>query len=128
MAHNYPVPSDTDLEQMITQSFAALPEPDYSSLKLIEERVFRKARLQKREKNLNKIPWWIVLLLAGSFATAAWWMEELFMDKQNRDISDKQTSVDGKIEERQETDDIRNKNNESFDNRDSKIIYQRESF
>jgi hypothetical protein len=31
--------------------------------------------------DLNKIPWWIVLLLAGSFATAAWWAGELLFNE-----------------------------------------------
>ena len=141
MSHKFSMPDDNDLEYLIKQVFESMPDVDQSRLSMIENRLLQKARRDKPQKTLNKIPWWIVLLLAGGFATAAWWAGDLFFDKQESEITDKQTVYSDKISEREssmnaakssteenEQDEQDEQNNETYEDRESPIIYQRESF
>ena len=76
MAHNFAVPDETQLERLISKVYAAMPGPEQTQLNRIEEWLACAITLNKSRTHVNKIPWWIVLLLAGGFATAAWWAGE----------------------------------------------------
>ena len=133
MTHKFTQPTDIGLEKLITRAFESMPEAEQSRLSLIESRILRETEKNKQKK-LNKIPWWIVLLLAGGFATAAWWAGDLIISEQNKKITEKQNTGSGNIDSRQveveknepETND--EKTNENYQDNDSPVIYQRESF
>ena len=133
MTHRFTQPTDIGLEKLVTQAFESMPEAERSRLSLIESRILRETEKNKQKK-LNKIPWWIVLLLAGGFATAAWWAGDLIISEQNKKITEKQNTGSGNIDSRQveveknepETND--EKTNENYQDNDSPVIYQRESF
>jgi|GEM_PF-3248787 len=135
MTHNYQLPTEAEIENLIAQVFESRPNPEQSRLSLIESKLLQKARKNKYQKNVNKIPWWIVLVLAGGFATATWWAGDLLKGEQNTEIIDKQPVSSDKISERQydsnDTEDAIKKNtqyDENHEDKDSPIIYQRENF
>ena len=134
MTHKFTPTTDIGLEKLITRAFESMSEAEQSRLSLIESRVLRETGKNKQKK-LNKMPWWIVLLLAGGFATAAWWAGELIFDKQNIEISDKPAVSSDKIGNKQfelNRDEPQTEQNEQenkvYEEKDSPIIYQRESF
>lgn len=134
MTHRFASPTEVELENLIAHVYESMPNADQSRLSLIENRLLQRASKNKQKK-LNKIPWWIVLILAGSFATAAWWAGDLFIDKQDTEITDQQARASDKISEIRASDnDIESntennkQNNETYEDRESQIIYQRESF
>jgi len=135
MMHKFPLPTDAEIENLITQVFESMPDAGQSRLSLIENRLLQKARRKKSQNNLNKIPWWIVLLLAGGFATAAWWAGELLISEQNTILKDKPSVSRDKIiqtepdKERSESN-MQNiiQDNELHHENDSPIIYQREPY
>lgn len=55
MAHRFTLPTELELEKLITQVFEKMPDVDQSRLSVIESRLLQKAQ-RKKEKNLNKIP------------------------------------------------------------------------
>jgi hypothetical protein len=135
MTHKFPIPTDAEIENLITQVYESMSIPDQSRLSLIESKLLRKARRNKPQNNLNKIPWWIVLLLAGGFASATWWAGELLNSRQNTGIKDELPDVSDKMimnksiinnSEISAEEDIQN--NEVYEGNDSPVIYQRESF
>ena len=135
MTHKFSSPTDSEIEELITQVFEGMLKPEQSRLSLIETNLLRETRKNKSQKNMNKIPWWLVLVLIGSFASAAWWTGNLFIDKQNMEISEKQTISSDKINERHsginsiETKTESNEQkNRVYEDKDSPVIYQRESF
>ena len=137
MAHRFPLPDDADLEKMIGQAFDIQYRPESERINRIEEHLLHKIKRRKPENNLNKIPWWIVLILTGGFATAAWWAgdklfnvdREIKMNKEmnSRSIDsimkpeskniDEKIKIEGKIQK-----------NDVIQENDSPIIYQREQF
>ncbi|MBL1141731.1 MAG: hypothetical protein HND53_06830 [Proteobacteria bacterium] len=131
MTHRFSLPTDAELEKLITQVYESMPSPDQSRLSLIESKLLQKARKNKDQNNLNKIPWWIVLLLAGGLATAAWWASEAVFDKDDAIMEDEKHIFNEKLIDNQtksnETESSI-ENNESYKDRDSPVIYQRESF
>lgn len=134
MTHNYPLPTDSEMESLIVHVYESMPVPEQSRLSLIESKLLRGAKKSRSEKRLNKIPWWIVLVLAGGFASATWWAGEQWLGnidasdkalektviKTKRDETNKEKAVmpDNKIKE-QANDNVNNK---------SPVIFQRESF
>ncbi len=74
--NKYPIPSDERLEQLICESFECMPGPDMQRLHQLEQRLARIPAPYHRGEKPNTLPWWIVLLAAGSFAAAAWWAGE----------------------------------------------------
>ena len=82
MRHNFPVPEDGELENLITGVLARLPAADPDRLAGLESRILHAASGRETARRSNKLPWWLVLLLAAGVATAAWWSGETgFMKK-----------------------------------------------
>ena len=134
MTHRFSLPTDVEIENLITRVFESMPDADQSRLSIIESHLLQKTRRNK-ERNLNKMPWWIVLVLTGGLATAAWWAGEILIGDENTEITDKQSVSSDKINERESyTNDVESntkknrQNGESIEDRDSPVIYQRESF
>ncbi len=132
MTHNYPLPTEAELENMITQAYESMSIPEKSRLSLIESKLLKEADKNKPQKNLNKIPWWIVLVLAGSFASAAWWAGEVWFvnenEKQQQEqlnlMNESKTGMNTEKQNKQE----QHKENHSYQRRDTPVIYQREDF
>ena len=137
MPHNFPVPDTEQLERLIFEVYDALHEPDMARLTRIEERLIRRLKTAGPRTSVNKLPWWIVLLLAGGFATAAWWTGEQWFKKsvpipvedhlkpaddikgnvQGPDEPANKSKPDGQTEEQT-----------SIEDNKSSVIYQRENF
>ncbi len=132
MTHNFQLPTEAEMENLITQAYESMPIPDQSRLSLLEGKLLYKARKNKPQKNLNKIPWWIVLVLAGSFASAAWWAGEVWFvnenEKQQQEqlnlMNESKTGMNTEKQNKQE----QHKENHSYQSRDTRVIYQREGF
>lgn len=69
----FPLPADDRLEIMIRESFDSMPGPDMRRLEQLESRLARTTTQNKRP-GVNTLPWWIILILMGGFATASWWV------------------------------------------------------
>lgn len=129
--HNFALPTELALEKLITQVYEDGRPADQTRLSIIESQILQKA-IRNNSKNLNKIPWWIVLILVGGFATAAWWAGGVYVDKEN---THNQTVTSDKIGEamNRENSDALNLENElqeskPYEDSDSRVIYQRENF
>lgn len=128
MRHRFPLPTDAEIEKLITQVYEGMPNPDQSRLSLIESKLLQKARKNKSQKNLNKIPWWIVLLLAGGLATAAWLAGERWFGNEEVPTTIKKALDESRIDMEEnkvlQNNKIKQQGNEA-DNK-SPIIFQRE--
>ncbi len=129
MSHR--LPTDAEIEKLITQVYEGMPSPEQSRLSSIESQLLKNIKINK-EKNLNKIPWWIVLVLTGGFATAAWWAGEVWFinedEKQQQEqlnlMNESRTGMNTEQQNKQEL----QKENESYQRGDTPVIYQREYF
>jgi len=70
--NKYPVPGDDRLEILIKEAYDYMPGSEMARIYQLEERFGHYLRAEKPRSAMNKIPWWIVLLLTGGIATAAW--------------------------------------------------------
>jgi len=134
MFHKFASVTEAELENLITQVFEKMPSADQSSLSVIESKLLLKAKRNK-EKKLNKIPWWIVLVLVGGFASAAWWAGELLIHRQNAEITDELLVPNNMTNERElnmngtkTTTENKEQDNGIYEDNNSPIIYQRDSF
>ena len=136
MSHKFSLPDESGLEYLITQAYESMPIADQSRLSLIESKLLQKTRKNKDQKNLNKIPWWIVLVLAGGFATAAWWTSNtLFHDEETEQIIKieehgydyKKQEINNHSMQNETNKDTPSQSDLDSDKR-SPVIYQRESF
>ena len=136
MAHRFPVPDETQLERLVVSVYENLPVAEIARMNRIEERLSRKLATgkPKLQRDVNKIPWWIVILLTGGIAAATWWAGNRYNDviKVNdndvTNVKDKalplpQAVGPGRHDSREQAHDSQHAES---DRQGSPIIYQRE--
>ena len=72
MRARFPAPGIDALERMIASAYEQAPAPDPEKIKRIGKRLTRKRVVRHKQTELSSLPWWIIFLLTGGFATAAW--------------------------------------------------------
>ena len=136
MTHNFPVPAEARMETLIAVSYKAMPAADRQSLMRIEERLLYKLKTRRPEQKSNKIPWWIVLLLAGGLATAAWWVGEQWLGKlepipveEQLEPSENEKMKEYNLDKPGTKSDLSEQSDEqTTQDKKSSVIYQRENF
>ena len=133
MAHNFPVPDEVRLERLMVSVYERMPRAEITRLNRIEERLARKLLAVRPRRKVNTIPWWIVLLLAGGLATAAWWAGERWLGT-STPLSNETPLIDPGMGIAPGHDSVKADTNaepgEQTTTRDGKspVIYQRENF
>lgn len=131
MAHKFATPTEAELENLVIQVYQSMPSADQSKLSLIENRLLLKAR-KNNKKSLNKMPWWIVLVLAGGFVTAAWWTGDNWFankdDKLQQEELNSQHDSSHELNSKQMNKEQLQDDNENHQGTDTPVIYQREEF
>jgi cytoskeletal protein RodZ len=137
MRHSFTSPTDSDLENLIKQAFEAMPGADQSRLSFIESQVLQKAAKLESRKKLNLMPWWIVLLLGTGVVSAAWLVSDIIFHENPGDTKEVSVTVDREpvtvvqdidkktVIQRQEE---QSNEEQLYNDRESAIIYQRESY
>ena len=134
MNHNFPAPEEAQLEKLIVSVYERLPVAEISRLNRVEERLVRKLALKKTERKVNTLPWWIVLLLAGGIAAAAWQIGEILSNRGGKPDTEEQRASSNVINQDksgvEDKEHISNqqKNDTNINNGNSPIIYRRENF
>ncbi len=77
MKHKVPVPEIETLESLIAPACDALPGPDPERMRAIRDGMNLAFVRTGSQKTVNRLPWWVVLLITGGLATAGWWAAEL---------------------------------------------------
>ena len=135
MTHNFPVPDEARMETLIAASYEAMPVADRQSLMRIEERLPHRLKTRRPEQKSNKIAWWIVLLLAAGFATAAWWAGGQWFKEPEMIPEEILPSGDVRVKEHDFEPsgpdlkpDKEIQENNTYEDKKSPVIYQREDF
>lgn len=128
------VPSEPRLEQLIGEAYDLMPGPDMTRLAQIEGKLSRYLKTEKRISRLSKLPWWIVLLLVGGFASAAWWAGENWLHKRTapvpleRQQGSRQKEFMQNKPEQNKAQELHSETDKADEEDQSAVIYQRESY
>lgn len=137
MRHNFPVPDEAQLERLLMSVYRRMPDPEFRRLNRIEERLLHRLKTGSPEQKSNKIPWWVVLLMAAGIAGAAWWAGEKWFGKPETQPArvEKYLSEGVRMKEHASEPsgadlkpDKETQENNSFEDKKSPVIYQREDF
>jgi hypothetical protein len=126
--------SDEHLAASVRAAFEALPEPDATRLKEVEERLVRPAARRGQEKKSRIGYWWLMAALAASGA-AAWWAGDLFNTESPKQHSEQRLPVATEVTERGRVPDSKSGEGERPANAgppnmpgNSREIYRREAY
>ncbi|MFQ5659810.1 MAG: hypothetical protein ACE5GZ_05245 [Gammaproteobacteria bacterium] len=132
----FPVPDAGRLESLIAQAYEHTRGPDAARINEIAGRLSQRHPVRPGAAFMHRIPWWIVLLLAGGLATAAWWAGDVLLTKTGETgkkhvISQPAARLhqDGKnAVQKSRKPESGNDETQATDTKESPIIYRREQF